>query len=669
MGNWCSSPSPQPPPVVGVETPLSGVVTRREIREMDAVAQDRVCDALEAMMSSGEYFRLASYHGWPGDYCAHGMEHFPAWHRAYLVDFERALRRADMSLGGDGNIGLPYWDSARVRVGGEVFPAVLRRRFPSLPPALARQVRNHARGAQAMQLVRIGYDVPSDGRIAASIAGLAAQYERALLEDEHWRFASVQSTGVSLEQPHNEGHVALGFPMTSVSFAAFHPIFFMHHANVDRVYEQHLRLEPDSAQEFAATQRRRVEEGTQAVSNFDRQLSPFDFYPREMFDAARLGFAYDRLPGAPARARQLRAPPDLCVFPKVSKKVIDFRSYQMHVFVVPRASAGAGLPPLGVGPDAWAASPHYAGVTAVFGGKGARCVNCQEIQPFNIALDVSEALRRQNLRRSGAKVIAYAVTETGDPVTLHRTGLPAPILTGPVFEAEDGDEAESALDVATAQTLLRSLGYDCAEDPEGVVGMATSQVLRAFQARHGLAVTGRLGPETKRMLNGKRFDLAQDEADDEVPRVADGTPLRRGSRVAYYVGTGPGYYQREKLLSDVAKALDPWAKATGVAFHVVTREADALLKVRFSDRPDGDAYQFDGRGGALARADGWNVVLDAAERWDRRGYSLRAVLLHEVGHVLGLAHHNIGVMRPYYNGKVTSLHAVDVRRVQALYPP
>ena len=43
-----------------------------------------------------------------------------------MLDFERAMRRADMALGNDGNIGLPYWDWSEAEVNGEVLPGVVR---------------------------------------------------------------------------------------------------------------------------------------------------------------------------------------------------------------------------------------------------------------------------------------------------------------------------------------------------------------------------------------------------------------------------------------------------------------------------------------------------------------------------------------------------------------
>ncbi len=36
--------------------------------------------------------RPPGYHGWPNEFCEHGRETFPGWHRAYLVEFERTLQ-------------------------------------------------------------------------------------------------------------------------------------------------------------------------------------------------------------------------------------------------------------------------------------------------------------------------------------------------------------------------------------------------------------------------------------------------------------------------------------------------------------------------------------------------------------------------------------------------
>jgi hypothetical protein len=106
------------------------VVVRKEVRHLSIYEQLRAAAAYAKMREndldasgneingSSQYFRLSVAHGGlaplPHDkypeYCAHRRECFPNWHRPYLLDFERTMRRADIALGRDGNISLPYWD-------------------------------------------------------------------------------------------------------------------------------------------------------------------------------------------------------------------------------------------------------------------------------------------------------------------------------------------------------------------------------------------------------------------------------------------------------------------------------------------------------------------------------------------------------------------------------
>ena len=100
-----------------------------------------------------------------------------------------------------------------------------------------------------------------------------------------------------------------GYPMTTTSYAAFYPAFFLHHCNVDRLYEAYLRAHPDSQSEFRRYNSR----------EYNTELRPFvnkntgDIYKHaDLFDAAHLGYAYDSLPKQP-RSR-LREAPDYALF-------------------------------------------------------------------------------------------------------------------------------------------------------------------------------------------------------------------------------------------------------------------------------------------------------------------------------------------------------------------
>ena len=78
---------------LGDEVLAQRVVVRKEIRTMTEDECERFYNTVCKMMQnnkedepeSSEFFRLASYHGWPRNFCVHRQESFPTWHRAYMV--------------------------------------------------------------------------------------------------------------------------------------------------------------------------------------------------------------------------------------------------------------------------------------------------------------------------------------------------------------------------------------------------------------------------------------------------------------------------------------------------------------------------------------------------------------------------------------------------------
>ena len=255
------------------------VVTRREIREMPAHEQDRFCLALKKTMEnkagpqSSEYFEIAGYHGWPSDHCHHGQETFPGWHRGYCVRLERAIIKADLELGNDGNIGLPYWDWSDLNVGGQVMPQAIRRHFGVMPEGLVNRDEAGSLGSRGYSQIR------GEAALRSSLlrASVASQAEQCLAVAEHYMHASTRFNrqGYSVEAAHNGVHMSLGFPMTSLRYSAFHPIFFLHHCNVDRIYEKHLSIETpeESMREFQQRQLELASKGEQ--NRFRAELTPF----------------------------------------------------------------------------------------------------------------------------------------------------------------------------------------------------------------------------------------------------------------------------------------------------------------------------------------------------------------------------------------------------------
>merc|ERR1719454_2436145 len=103
------------------------------------------------------------------------------------------------------------------------------------------------------------------------------QAEECLAVSEHWMHASTRFNrqGYSVETSHNSIHMACGFPMTSIRYAAFTPLFFLHHCNVDRIYEKHVNMEgqAECAQEFSNRQMSLANRGE--TNRYNQELAPF----------------------------------------------------------------------------------------------------------------------------------------------------------------------------------------------------------------------------------------------------------------------------------------------------------------------------------------------------------------------------------------------------------
>ena len=236
-----------------------GVVTRREIREMSEAEQERYAKAVlqmartetavdtkgaHAYLKTGaphsEYYRLASYHGYPTDYCRHGTEAFPGWHRAYLREYERCLQAADRALGGDGRVALPYWDWLRPEVNGQCVPDVINKFFEEPPAEVVEELRRDLKAGRRKAkrfFERRGKEQLFT--LSTQHQGKAAQLRRITakkLDDKaadclnvglHKQHASKNKRATSLEVPHDGVHIAMRFPMSNLSWASWHPIFYM----------------------------------------------------------------------------------------------------------------------------------------------------------------------------------------------------------------------------------------------------------------------------------------------------------------------------------------------------------------------------------------------------------------------------------------------------------
>jgi hypothetical protein len=146
--------------------------------------------------------------------CVHRTDQFLTWHRMFTYYFERVLQQA----AGDPNLRLPYWNYQGP------LPAIYRAR--TYVNANGRTVPNPL-FVEARRL-------NTGGTLAASVVSVA----NAMRATDYTTFRSRIETA-----PHGTIHCAMtpnGCPnglMGSVATAALDPVFWLHHSNIDRLYQ------------------------------------------------------------------------------------------------------------------------------------------------------------------------------------------------------------------------------------------------------------------------------------------------------------------------------------------------------------------------------------------------------------------------------------------------
>lgn len=155
---------------------------------------------------------------------------FLIWHRAYVYYFERILREAS----GDKDFSLPYWNYAEPsqRACPGIFADPDRdptSRHPRNPLYDGRREPKFMTGA--LTLTDRAVSVAQSAEKTAFFARLAGNAFAGATDDQE-----LDAKGALEAQPHDQIHIAVGGIMADPETAAFDPIFWVHHCNVDRLW-------------------------------------------------------------------------------------------------------------------------------------------------------------------------------------------------------------------------------------------------------------------------------------------------------------------------------------------------------------------------------------------------------------------------------------------------
>lgn len=160
---------------------------------------------------------------------------FLVWHRAYVYHFEQSAR----NILGDSSFALPYWDYTSPQDGSRMLPDIF----------IGKQRQKEGKSI-ANSLFPIGGPDRTLKNKGDQLDPRAVNIDGAFNAERYFAVAGVPGFGGAVGQggavsaidgvPHGAVHGGVGGWMGSVDTAAFDPVFWFHHANIDRLWNMWL---------------------------------------------------------------------------------------------------------------------------------------------------------------------------------------------------------------------------------------------------------------------------------------------------------------------------------------------------------------------------------------------------------------------------------------------
>lgn len=213
---------------------------RKDANTLTAGERNRFVAAFAQLNNrgTGRFADFRNMHVDAADPEAHGGPGFLPWHRAYLLDLERELQAIDRS------VALPYWRFDRPA------PQIFSPDFLGASNAAGTVSFNPTNPLQfwttdgVQGVTRRPHFIT--GTSSASVINEAATLA---LGSTYAAFRAMQGN------PHGNAHSSFGGSISSIGTAAKDPLFFLLHANVDRLWakwQRNLgRFDPQAVDSFA----------------------------------------------------------------------------------------------------------------------------------------------------------------------------------------------------------------------------------------------------------------------------------------------------------------------------------------------------------------------------------------------------------------------------------
>jgi hypothetical protein len=361
------------------------------------------------------------------DTCEHGTEFFWSWHRMYLYWFERIVRK----FCDDPCWALPYWNWAP----GSDFHL----------PAPFRDT-----GSELYTVHRFAAMNSGAGELDPGMVSVTASFT----------LVNYVSTVLNIQGPHGSVHEGVGGWMADIETAAQDPIFYVHHSNVDRLWDLWLaqgggRSDPVTDPTWtgktytffdesgspvnmtaceilrAAEQLQYVYEGEPPqVLNFCKRRLPFPWWQFEQV-------VLFQVPGPPVelQGEAVSVPLELA---GIRGKVAEVLASKADVLLLDLAGVEAEKQPgvswavyVGARNDVEAGvkGPAYVGTLALF-GSGVRSEKHHEFKPAHFVYPLNRALQaaiRGNAERVQVMFVPLGLVVDGKPT---RAEVKSPVHIG-----------------------------------------------------------------------------------------------------------------------------------------------------------------------------------------------------------------------------------------------
>jgi hypothetical protein len=263
------------------------VRVRKDIEALSDPEVAKLIEAFEGIVARdphgvNSYYKVAESHGVPNYYCAHMVPPFMSWHRAYMLDFENALR----SVPGCEDVTLPYWDF------NKPFPKLLQNppfdkyTFPATTGTYPKGSTSERNPVDQINSAFKQYVLP----------GMKLAMKKTNWQEFQGYFINKPNT--TLQQSHNNGHNYTGKTLQNPDYASYDPMFWFFHCNWDRLWwEWQTDVVHARNWDQLKTVTTKMYQGsiTPSYSFFEgnQPLAPFNQKPQDLLDVVnQLGYDY-----------------------------------------------------------------------------------------------------------------------------------------------------------------------------------------------------------------------------------------------------------------------------------------------------------------------------------------------------------------------------------------